>query len=373
MSTACSPTSSSTGSGARDARLDRYRAARRDRLVLASDEPGPGTPGGAGGGRHPGARPARRQPARVRPGRAAVPGGPFRGAQAGASSSSATSCCRATVPTGCSGARGSGELWLGTEPAKVGGAAVGPTWRRSASSRAGRRWNADPGRGRGRPGRPLRPRRASCRSSMPPMPAGRGRPGIARRSRLPGTARPVRLGPRPAARLCSTSTTSGRSTSRQRNGAGATTSCRSCSAIASSAGSNRGSSGETGDAPGPRPVVGDGLRADGRRRFRGRVRRCARGARALPRCRPDHASSDRPPPRHRVCSARAPRPTRPTAGAGPQRLIRMTCQGPQLPALSRARTRTSRSYALSQVMVREVEVVTFHECHVPPTRRRWTW
>ena len=42
---------------------------------------------------------------------------------------------------------------------------------------------------------------------------------------------------------CSTSTTSGRSTSRRRSGAGATTSCRSCTATGSSAGSSRGSSG----------------------------------------------------------------------------------------------------------------------------------
>ena len=41
---------------------------------------------------------------------------------------------------------------------------------------------------------------------------------------------------------CSSSTTSGRSTCRRRSGAGATTSCRSCSATGSSAGSSRGSS-----------------------------------------------------------------------------------------------------------------------------------
>ena len=51
----------------------------------------------------------------------------------------------------------------------------------------------------------------------------------------------------------------------------------------------------------------------------------------------------------------------------------MTFQGPQLPALSRARTRTSRSQDFDQVMVRRVAVVTFHERHSPPTRRRWTW
>jgi hypothetical protein len=56
-----------------------------------------------------------------------------------------------------------------------------------------------------------------------------------------------------------------------------------------------------------------------------------------------------------------------------QRLIRMTFQEPQLPARSRARTRTSRSYAFDHVTVLRVAVVIGQECHAPPTRRRWTW
>ena len=71
--------------------------------------------------------------------------------------------------------------------------------------------------------------------------AGRAARRRAARRRVPRPARPARLGPRVPADAASASTTSGRSTSRRRSGAGATTSCRSCSATGSSGGSSRGS------------------------------------------------------------------------------------------------------------------------------------
>ena len=106
-----------------------------------------------------------------------------------------------------------------------------PAARRAELVEAG---TLDPGRGRGRPrargssspttSAGSRRRAASSRPGRRPGGVGAGR-------RLPGAARPAGLGPRAAARACGTSTTSGRCTSPRRSGAGATTSCRSCSAI----------------------------------------------------------------------------------------------------------------------------------------------
>ena len=90
----------------RAAVLDRLRAARRHRLVLAADQPGPGDPRGPGRGGHPGAGQARGQPPGLRPRRAAVPGRAARRAGPPSASSAGTSCCRAIEPTACSGARG---------------------------------------------------------------------------------------------------------------------------------------------------------------------------------------------------------------------------------------------------------------------------
>ena len=57
----------------RAAVVDRHRAAGRDRLVLATDEPGPGPARGDGRGRDPLDRASRGQPPHLRPHRAAVP------------------------------------------------------------------------------------------------------------------------------------------------------------------------------------------------------------------------------------------------------------------------------------------------------------
>ena len=92
----------------------RRRAASGDRLVLATDEPGPGDPRGA----------------RPRPGSSGSPGATATAASTTSSSgcsrrscspsvrrrasSSGTSCCRATAATGCSGATGAYEIFAGT-------------------------------------------------------------------------------------------------------------------------------------------------------------------------------------------------------------------------------------------------------------------
>ena len=175
--------------------VDRRRAASHDRLVLAPDEPGPRHPRGPGRGRHPRHRAARRQPPRLRPRRAALPGGAAGATSGPRTSSSGTSCCPATARTACwePAARpscGSGPTRRAT---RTGGApsrarrdpASSSRWRSRASavtalmSRASAR---DPGRcgGRAARRRAARPRRA--------------------RRRVPRAARPVRLGPRPAAR-----------------------------------------------------------------------------------------------------------------------------------------------------------------------------
>ena len=203
--------------------VDRRRAARGDRLVLAADEPGPGDPRGARRGGHPRPRPARRQPPRLRPRRAAVPGGAARASGSGPRSSSATSCCRATAPTGCSGDSGSVELWLGrTSRASSASRTACRSGRPAGSAlldgaRRGRRRCC---RSRSRAPRAAASsspaRRASLRAGASAEVAAGAPPGGARAGvAFLGAARPARLGPRRSCGRSTTSTTSGRSTSRR--------------------------------------------------------------------------------------------------------------------------------------------------------------
>ena len=163
----------------RAAVLHRRRAARRDRLVLAADEPGPRDPRGAGRGRRPGDRPARRQPA---------------ASTTSPSGSSRPSCWRSGGPEHeqrrhklLSRYRAHGLLGTPAGPAESGSApAAGrrpsapPPRELSPSCRAG----LVPVVGRGRRGR-----RASSWPRSSPMleAASRGRGGPAR-SREPGVA-----------------------------------------------------------------------------------------------------------------------------------------------------------------------------------------
>ena len=219
--------------------LDRLRAARRDRLVLAADQPGPGDPRGARRGGHPRARPARRQPPGLRPRRAPVPGRAPRRAGPPSATSAATSCCRATAPTACSGARGAAELWSGIGPAESAARPATPA-RAPGGARRGR--GPRPGERRGRPRRAVHAAARDAACSTAPRRRCRRRDPASRSSR-----RSIRSsGTATSCARCTTSTTSGRSTSRPPSGAGATTCCRSCSATGSSAGSSRGSTGEPG-------------------------------------------------------------------------------------------------------------------------------
>ena len=175
---------------------------------------------------------------------------------------------------GLLGRTGSAELWLGTGMAHADGSkdAVAPaagsctrarssgalvpvavdglkgerfTWRRGAwlDAAAAEVGEASPG---------------SMPATTEPRPRG-GDPGPDLAPAAPAASRdllapldPVRLGSRLHSGGCSTSTTSGRSTSRERSGAGATTSCRSCSATGSWAGSSRASTAR----PGPCAILG---------------------------------------------------------------------------------------------------------------------
>ena len=223
----------------RPAVVDRRRAARRDRLVLAADQPGPGRPRGP--------RPGRR--ARASPDATATsasttsPSGsspPTCSASARRrTSSAATSSCRATAPTACSGGRGGQqEIWLGAAPT-----AAERYRHRDALIEAGALVPVD---GRGREGR------AAGRSpgELPLLDAAEASVAAGEPA-SPGVAFLAPLDPLAWDRdllrsACSTSTTSGRSTSRRRSGAGATTSCRCCGATGSSVGSSRGSTARRG-------------------------------------------------------------------------------------------------------------------------------
>ena len=163
-----------------------------------------------------------------------------RRAPARATSSAATSSCRATGRTACSGARRARpELWLGT----------GPDAPRSGDARdrdelvdAGRR--SLPVEVEGVRGDPIDARRGGRRCSTRPSARSRrgARPATARRRASRSSPRSTRSsGTATCCGRSSTSTTSGRSTSRPRSGAGATTSCRCCSATGSSVGSSRAS------------------------------------------------------------------------------------------------------------------------------------
>ena len=175
--------------------IDRRRAARGDRLVLAARPTRSG-------------RSWRRSP---RPASWAS-----RGATAtGASTTSPSGCSRPTcwpsaAPSdeqrrhkllsryrahGLLGTRrGQPEIWLGTAPRRPRRALTGPARRRAA--RAGR---ARAGRGRGRAGRAAScsPRSARCSSAAAAVATAPSRTVAGRR--LPGAARSAGLGPRPAA------------------------------------------------------------------------------------------------------------------------------------------------------------------------------
>ena len=171
--------------------------------------------------------------------------------------SAATSSCRGTARTGCSGARGvpsCGYTAPASDPPRT---RDGPTRRADRRARRGRRARA--GRGRGRSRRALRPREEfalpSRRSRRAGSVAGERGPGSrsSRRSiHWSGTAT--------CCARCTTSTTSGRSTSRRPSVAGATTCCRCCSATGSSGGSSHGSTAGRGPAR-RRRLVGGWLRS----------------------------------------------------------------------------------------------------------------
>ena len=109
---------------------------------------------------------------------------------------------------------------------------------RRAHRAAGGRRRAAAGRGRGPQGVRTTSSPPRSRSSRPP-PRTVAR---SRRRRSASSHRSIRSsGIGGCSAPCGTSTTCGRSTCRRRSGSGATTSCRSCSAIGSSAASSRGS------------------------------------------------------------------------------------------------------------------------------------
>ena len=242
---------------------------------------------------------------------------------------------------GLLGRSGSAELWLGTAPGGARSAADRTCRPGRSSSRSSSRTDrssrstVEGVRGErfvlGRRARPasMHGRLAEVRPATPVAPA--------RRRGLPRAARPVRLGPRPPARRCTTSTTSGRCTSRPPGAAGATTSCRSCSATGSSAASNRAST--------ARPARCASSTCGGRHGFDPIDRRPGSRTRSPTPSRRTRASAACErivlprTARHRALGAGGPRAARARRPGQGRRLT--VLQRPQLPALSRARTRTS--------------------------------
>ena len=132
------------------------RAARGHRLVLAADEPGAGHARGAGGGRDPRDRAARGQPARLRPRRAPFPAD-LLARRVPEEDSCATSSCRATAATGCSGATGEHTPFAGIGEAPIRQRVLGGGWwTAGAGPRGGRGVPGAALRGRGRGADPRR-------------------------------------------------------------------------------------------------------------------------------------------------------------------------------------------------------------------------
>ena len=185
---------------------------------------------------------------------------------------------------GLLGRSGSAELWIGTRQ-------VDPPGRRSECRRPAASCSpssSSPERSCRSPSRGSAGDRFVLAEELALLESGRGGRGRRRRRDAgrrasPSSPRSIRSsGTATSCARCTASTTSGRSTSRPRNGAGATTSCRSSSATGSSGGSSRASTGGR-DAPGHRLLVGGRLRPDGGRRVRSGSRRGAGGARAVRR------------------------------------------------------------------------------------------
>ena len=318
----------------RSSLLDRRRAARVDRLVLAADEPGARDPGGAGRGRHPGDRRARRQPPHLRPGRTAVPGRSPRRAphrpRAG----------QASAPLPVPGKRTARRRWPGGALDRDGPGGARPCPSGSphpdrAAHGADRRGRARP-RARRRGARPPPGRRLRRARAGPRRDRGRRRFASRRRSQrgeLPRPARPAVLGSRPAARAVRVRLRVGglrpagqaplgllraadpvRRPSRRPDRAALRSACP--------------------GRPRARDMVGTRLRPAGGGRVRARLRVRAAGLPCLRRRVPRHVP---------------PGPVGPRAG-GRGRAGRQTIgqaerptaddQGPTLPALSRPRTRT---------------------------------
>ena len=161
-------------------------------------------------------------------------------------SSSATSCCRATGPTGCSGTGGQAELWFGTARLRK------RTATRCGESSSSMTGVLRAGDRRGRPGPAVHRSPRTCRS-LDAAEAGSRETCPARRpASLSSPARPARLGSRPPSALFDFDYVWEVYVPAKR--AGATTCCRSCSATALSGGSSRASIGAPGP-PRPRAVV----------------------------------------------------------------------------------------------------------------------
>ena len=218
-------------------------------------------------------------------------------------------CCRGTARTACSARRATrscgsaapghgGSSGCGAAPARRGrrDVLVGPVeWCPRASGSSSRRTAVRASTGR-----------VASSTAARPAGGGAGR-------RVPRAARPAVLGPRPPAPRCSTSTTSGRSTSpsaKRRWGYyvlpllyGDRLVGRIEPRIERRA----------GDAPGPRPLVGAGLRPAGR--AAGFVAALRRGARRAPRLRGPASGRASTAARRSAASAGAVR----AALAGPSR------------------------------------------------------
>ena len=228
-------------------------------------------------------RPARGQPPRLRPDRAAVP---RRAARAPPDRGRAASPHAAVAVPGQRPARAQRGLHaVDRRLGKARRVAVRDAATSSSSAATSSPWPSTGSAARGTSSREELPlldqaeaeveRRAS---SMAGGSGGRRGPGVAFLAPLDPLA-----WDRDQLRGCGTSTTAGRSTSRPRSGAGATTCCRSCTATGSSDGSSPGRPVD-GHAPDPRPVVGGGLRPArrGEPGLRGRVHGrylCAHGLR----------------------------------------------------------------------------------------------
>ena len=231
----------------RPAVLHRHRAARVHRLVLATDEPGPGRAGGAGRGRHPGHLAARGQPPHLRPGGAAVPGGAAGRDPAGQSEQFRHKLLARYRANGLLGTVRLGRAVDRAPTRRV----AGRDQAMRASRRGPRSWpellevgELVPVTVEG-----VKGERYIIREDLACWRRPRRVTGADDRRAVawPSWRRSIRsCGTGTCSGRCTTSTTSGRSTSRPRSGGGATTSCRCCSATTSSVASSRGRTARNG-------------------------------------------------------------------------------------------------------------------------------